>query len=111
MLLVVDDDPEIRESLRSAFEDEGYRVRTASDGLEALEVMIGEPPCAIVLDLMMPRMTGWQVLDRMAADPVLASVPVCLLTAVPDALPQTAASVLKKPASLQALLDFVNRNC
>jgi two-component system, OmpR family, response regulator MprA len=111
MLLVADDDYAIRESLRLAIEDEGFQVRTAADGLEALEMMIAEPPCAVLLDLMMPRMTGWQVFDRMKADPVLAEVPVCIITAVPNNLPKNAVAILKKPVVLDDVLRFVTRHC
>jgi CheY-like chemotaxis protein len=111
MLLVADDDDAIRESLRLAIEDEGFKVCTAADGLEALEIMISDPPCAVLLDLMMPKMTGWQVFDRMKADPVLATVPVCIITAAPEHLPKDAVAILKKPVVLDDVINFVVRHC
>jgi CheY-like chemotaxis protein len=69
-VLIVDDDPEIRESMRMVLEDEGYHVREAADGVAALdELHRDQQPCVVLLDLMMPRMNGWEFLGAAASDP------------------------------------------
>ncbi len=58
-VLVVDDDPAIRDAVRDALEAMGMRVTTASDGVEALEQVLAEEPCIVLLDMRMPVMDGW----------------------------------------------------
>src|SRR5438270_903603 len=60
LILIVDDDPDILQTLGLCLSTEGYRVLMASNGKEALEVLSNERPSAILLDLMMPVMDGWQ---------------------------------------------------
>ncbi len=80
-LLIVDDDSDIREVLMSILEAQGYEVAGAADGLEALERLAkGPPPSLIILDLMMPRMNGVQLLERMRAMPRFADIPVLVLS-------------------------------
>nr|WP_211244314.1 response regulator transcription factor [Actinospica robiniae] len=78
-ILVVDDEPAVREALRAGLEFEGYRVTTAADGLGALEQMAKAMPDALVLDVMMPRMDGLTVLRRVRS--FNQTIPVLLLTA------------------------------
>jgi CheY-like chemotaxis protein len=87
-VLVVDDDKDTREVLRLAFEDEGYRVAEAADGLKALEVLrASASPLVVVLDLDLPQLDGIQVLRMVAEDPsLLARHAFILLTAVADVL-------------------------
>ena len=60
-ILIVDDDPDIRDSLKEVLEDEGYEVNGVANGREALDYLRKSPrPCVILLDLMMPVMDGWQ---------------------------------------------------
>ena len=80
-ILVVDDDPVIQKLLAVNFEMEGYRVITASDGAEALEQVAAERPAAVVLDVMMPKLDGFEVTRRIKADPDTAAIPVLLLSA------------------------------
>ncbi|HXU73942.1 MAG TPA: response regulator [Polyangia bacterium] len=110
-VLVVDDDPDIRESLRTLLEDEGFVVRSAADGAEAVAMMEAEPPCFVVLDLMMPIMDGWEVAGRMHDDPRLGAIPVCVVTATPEWAPADSTCVLQKPVDVQALLDLVHARC
>jgi CheY-like chemotaxis protein len=72
-VLIVDDDREICSVLHDLLEGEGYQVRVASDGLEALEVLQRENGWVVFLDLMMPRMDGHAVIERLASDPHLQS--------------------------------------
>ncbi len=110
-VLVVDDDPDIRESLRVLLEDEGFAVREAGDGAAAVVAMTAEEPCFVILDLMMPVMDGWEVAGRMHADPRLAAIPVCVVTATPEWAPADAACVLPKPVDVRRLLALVHRYC
>lgn len=80
-ILVVDDDEDIVRVVRINLELEGFQVRTAYDGLEALEMAIAEPPQLVLLDIMMPRMDGLSALKRMRSHPSLAGTSVVLLTA------------------------------
>jgi CheY-like chemotaxis protein len=80
-ILVVDDDPVIQKLLSVNFEMEGYRVVTAGDGVEGLERVQADPPDLILLDVMMPRMDGLEVVRRLKSDPATKLIPVVLLSA------------------------------
>jgi signal transduction histidine kinase/CheY-like chemotaxis protein len=80
-LLVVDDEPDVRELLTQGLVSAGYRVQSAAGGAEALEAMTQDPPSAVLLDLMMRPPDGFEVLCRMREDPVLRSIPVVIVTA------------------------------
>ena len=80
-ILVADDDPAIQKVLFQTFRLEGYEVATASDGEEALTELEGELPDVVVLDVMMPKLDGFDVLKRIRADPRTKALPVILLTA------------------------------
>jgi adenylate cyclase len=80
-LLVVDDDAPTREALIEGLSDEGFVVVAAEEGAQALEMMIETRPDVVLLDLMMPGMNGWEVLDEMKARPALRDIPVVIVTA------------------------------
>jgi DNA-binding response OmpR family regulator len=80
-VLVVDDEREIRELCRVNLELEGFDVVEAADGAAALAAARAEVPDIIFLDLMMPGIDGWAVLEQLKADPSTADIPVVLLTA------------------------------
>ena len=80
-VLVVDDDPKIVRLVEMNLTQEGYQVRTAADGEEALASVAQVRPDLLVLDVMMPRMDGFETLKRLNADPATAELPVSLLTA------------------------------
>ena len=65
VVLVVDDDPDILQTLGLCLTSEGYEVLLAANGKEALEVLRGEEPAIILLDLMMPVMDGWQFVNEL----------------------------------------------
>lgn len=110
-ILIVEDEDDIRESLRDAFEDEGYHVRCARNGLEGLEALRqSERPCAVVLDLMMPIMTGNELYDVMQADPSLADIPVIITTSDPARAP-SGVLLQKKPINLQLMLTTIEKLC
>ena len=111
-VLVIDDDDGVRESIRMALELEDYAVREAHDGQEGLETLRRERrPCVILLDLMMPVMNGWQFLGALRRDPSLPDPPVVVVSAVPDAAPEGAVAVLRKPFNLDRLLEVVAKYC
>jgi CheY-like chemotaxis protein len=80
-ILVVDDEPDIRNVLDQAISEAGYSVRTAAGGLEALRLIDQARPGVILLDLMMPDMDGFEVLQRLRSNPATSNIPVVVLTA------------------------------
>jgi two-component system, OmpR family, phosphate regulon response regulator PhoB len=80
-ILVVDDEPDISAMVAYHLARESYRVRTVGTGSEALEAMERERPDLVVLDLMLPGMSGLDVLQELRSRPELESLPVILLTA------------------------------
>jgi DNA-binding response OmpR family regulator len=83
-LLLVDDDPVIVRLLQVNFRLEGFTIETASRGDEALELALASPPDIVVLDMMLPGLTGDEVCRRMRESPDLADVPIVFLTARAD---------------------------
>lgn len=81
-ILVVDDDPLLRSSIAMVLEDEGYTVELASDGLAAMACVRNERPDVILLDVMMPNMSGTQVLKELQDNPETADIPVFVMTAI-----------------------------
>jgi CheY-like chemotaxis protein len=79
-VLVVDDEPDVRGYLRSALEDAGFVVRTACDGLEALDLVRRDPPDLISLDLVMPRHSGARFYRELQKDRGLSKIPVLIVT-------------------------------
>lgn len=80
-ILVVDDEPNIVLSLEFLMKKEGYDVRTAGDGAEALQAITQAKPDLVLLDVMMPRMDGYEVCEAVRADPTLAGIYIIMLTA------------------------------
>jgi CheY-like chemotaxis protein len=112
-LLLVEDEESIRSQLRELLEDEGYAVVEAHNGQEALAAMNdGLDPAVVLLDLMMPVMDGWELLERMRCHQRLAKVPVVVASAVADSegLP-AGVRFLRKPFCVNALLDTVQDQC
>src|SRR5437868_11340329 len=110
-VLVVDDDPDIRELLFTALEDEGFEVVPAGNGQEALAVIATFRPDVIVLDLMMPVMDGWQSVRELRARD--EDIPIILLSAARDlrthAKALSAADIIEKPFDLSELLPKIAR--
>src|SRR5918995_4396784 len=80
-LLVVDDDPHVPDLVRQSLEDEPYQIDAAEDGLAALEAIEHRRPDVILLDLLMPRMDGFEVIASLQKDPDRRDIPVIVLTA------------------------------
>ncbi len=111
-VLVVDDEFGIGDALSDALTDDGYRAEVARNGQLGLEAMRREVPALVILDYMMPVLDGGQVLAQMRADPLLAKVPVILVSAVPRDLISEAPGAnayLNKPFPLIKLLDLVTK--
>ncbi len=83
-VLVVDDDPSARDLLKRFLNKEGFHVECAANGPEAISAARNLRPKAITLDVMMPGMDGWAVLTKLKEDPVIAEIPVIMLTIVDD---------------------------
>ena len=79
-VLVVDDEPGIIEIVQANLEAEGYEVRSAQNGLEGLKSIRESLPDLVILDVRMPEMNGWEVLERVEADPETAGLPIMMLT-------------------------------
>lgn len=80
-VLVVDDEPDVREYLTQILRDAGFQVQSASDGVEALEMIRKEPPDFISLDLVMPKKSGHKLLYEIQKDRALSRIPVLIVTA------------------------------
>jgi CheY-like chemotaxis protein len=111
-IMVIDDDPDLRETLQLLLADHGYSVTEAAGGIEALQLLrSGSRPDLVLLDLMMPEMNGWQFLELIEDDPALRSIPVVIMTARPavDPLPAPAREMLRKPFDSATLLATLAR--
>jgi two-component system chemotaxis response regulator CheY len=112
-VLVVDDDEAIRDLLDDVLELEGYEARIAPDGEAALAAAADWTPDLIVLDLMMPKMDGWQFREAQRGLPHLRDVPVLVVSAsqrAKDAYRELgAAAVVHKPFDLEELISTIDR--
>jgi two-component system, chemotaxis family, chemotaxis protein CheY len=108
-VLVVDDDPDVLEALSDALETEGYDVKGARDGIEALNAIGERRPDLIITDLLMPTMTGFELLAALHDDPALATIPTLIITAgrSPEASETPGSVVLPKPLDLDRLMRAI----
>jgi DNA-binding response OmpR family regulator len=83
-ILIIDDEPELCELMRIAFETRDFKVYTAQDGEEGLETAVSRKPNAIVLDLKMPRVNGYEFLARARKEPRVAEIPIVVLTSLTE---------------------------
>jgi CheY-like chemotaxis protein len=114
-VLVVDDDPSIRKMIVAALKRDGYVFCEAPNGKEALELMRHEHPNVVVLDLMMPILSGWDVLQARELEPELRQIPVIVISAnrapeVATAVDKGICAFLPKPFDIGALSALV-RSC
>lgn len=84
VILVVDDNPQNLELLQAYLEDIDCRTVPALDGLQALDIVAKDPPDLILLDIMMPKMSGFEVCRRLKNDPKTVEVPVIMVTALSE---------------------------
>jgi CheY-like chemotaxis protein len=117
VVLIVDDDRDVREVIQEVLEHANYEALAAANGKEALETLRSNrvKPCVILLDLMMPVMNGWQFRIEQQGDQQLSAIPVVVLSAhvnaEREASDMNAAALLKKPVQLRTLLSTVERFC
>lgn len=81
-ILVVDDNEHNLELLQAFLEELGGTIRVARDGTQALESVAGDPPDIVLLDIMMPRMSGYQVCEKIKRDPGTRDIPIIMITAL-----------------------------
>jgi CheY-like chemotaxis protein len=109
-ILIVDDEVATRNTLTELLGKDGREIVTAGDGEEALELLAKVPrPCLIVLDLMMPRMDGWEFLRRQSDDRSIANIPTIVLSS--SRLPAGAKHQLAKPVDVVRLVALVDQYC
>jgi len=114
-VLVVDDDPSIRRMMIAALRREGYTFIEAANGKEALDQMRQIHPAVVILDLMMPMVSGWDVLRERSSDPELAAIPVIVVSAnrtaeLASAVDKGICAFLPKPFDINVLTSLV-RSC
>ncbi len=121
LVLIVDDDPDLVESVEMKLESEGFRVAKAYDGVEALEKIQQERPALVILDVMMPRKNGYELCDQLKKSDTTKDIVVILLTAVAEAVTSTnythmggkttlADDYIPKPIDLDRLMAIVREN-
>jgi CheY-like chemotaxis protein len=115
-ILVVDDTPALLDVIRACLEQEGYRVRTCLESRYAAQMAMEEHPDVIMLDVVMPEVSGWEVLAELRADPAFSRTPVIVCTAfVAEAMgrlaelkgPDQHLGLLPKPFELEELIEVV----
>ncbi len=117
-VLVVDDDEDLREEIVELIENEGYTATGVTDGKEALDYLTIVPtkPKLMLLDLMMPAMDGWEVLNEMRQSEMLATIPVVIISArytelAGASVPGLRVRSMAKPLDSEALLSVVRETC
>jgi CheY-like chemotaxis protein len=115
-ILLVEDENDIRTEIAELLRDEGFEVVEAADGSEALDKLRrGFRPCLILLDLMLPHVDGWEFRDQQMKDPLLANIPVVVLSGVRHLTDETrnlaVDAFLAKPFDAEQLLAVVQSYC
>jgi DNA-binding response OmpR family regulator len=112
-VLIVDDEYGLADIIADLLRELGYDVEIAINGQLGLASLLTRPANIVVVDLMMPVMDGPEMIRRMRADPALANVPIIMMTALPEGIPDDdsvrANAVLVKPFSFTELVDVIER--
>jgi CheY-like chemotaxis protein len=109
-ILVADDEFDMTATLRAILEGEGYRVVTCSNGREAVERARADRPDLVLMDVMMPLVSGFEALDSMKKTPGLDAMPIVLMSAIGPGVKREQyhwSAVLRKPFSLDALITTI----
>lgn len=120
-VLIVEDDPDTREMITALLTTQGFYAVGAEDGLEALHLLrtvrhrAPYAPCLVLLDLTMPRLGGHEFRRAQLNDPILAGIPIAVMSGATDATERAvtlgAVATLTKPIDLDVLVDVVRRYC
>ena len=113
-VLIVEDDPDVREFMNFLLTANGYETMSAPNGRQALEQMRTRKPCIVLLDIHMPVMDGWEFRERQLRDPKYATVPVVAVTAhfdVDEVENRMGAKCLRKPIHIEELITEVQLAC
>ena len=105
-ILVVDDDPEIVTLLSTRLSKRGYKISTAGDGAKALELAKRELPDLVLLDVMMPGKSGWEVARALKQDPVTQSVKIMMVTAIGEKTNEITAPIYGADAHIDKPFEF-----
>ncbi|MCL0078934.1 response regulator [Dehalococcoidia bacterium] len=121
-ILVIDDDPDILEALTTVLQSQGYQVATARDGVEGLDKLKTSKPDLIILDLIMPRMDGFEMYKRLKDPdrPDYGDIPILLLTSLREessrrrfeletGMEMAVDDYVEKPISPQIMLERVEK--
>jgi CheY-like chemotaxis protein len=109
-VLIVDDEELTRDTLSELVEMAGCSALVAANGREALQILHGRRPCLVILDLVMPTMTGQELLKAMRAEPTLASIPVVVSTSAPEQAP-LGVPIIPKPIDISTVVGWIQRTC
>jgi CheY-like chemotaxis protein len=112
-VLIADDNADMRELLKWVFEVEGFKVATAADGALALQLLNLDRPDVLITDLMMPQVSGFELIRRLRGSPQWADLPVIAISAYPEdylseAHDAGATQVMRKPVEFAELVEAVN---
>lgn len=111
--MIVDDDDDIRQTLAEVLSEQAFDCIVAADGVDALGRLENEKlPGVILLDLVMPNMNGWEFYGALRRNPLLANIPVIVMTVASARRdPIDAAHILEKPFTLESVLEVLSRAC
>lgn len=114
-ILLAEDDENIATIVSMCLEDEGYEVIQRADGIEALRAIYDLKPCIVLLDLLLPRMSGYLILRALRENPATAELSVMVMSAksqkedIQEAYDQGADDYLVKPFTPSELIEHVSR--
>lgn len=109
-VLIVDDEEDVRESVKDVVELTGCNAMTAGDATEGLRMLRDAPPCLVIIDLLMPGMSGTEMIEAIQRDPALAELAIVVSTSVPERAPKGVA-LLPKPIDIKTLHAWIQRAC
>jgi CheY-like chemotaxis protein len=109
-VLIVDDEEDVRDSVKDVVEMIGCAAITAANGADGLRMLSEHSPCLAIIDLIMPVMTGLEMIDAMRRDIRFSNVGVVISTSAPERAPK-GVMLVPKPIDITALTSFIRRAC